>query len=109
MAKDNGYSARVVFVSPPSIEELEARLKKAGMTEEHIQSALKATQEDLEHSKSSGLYDVVIPNDDLEEAYKALETFIYGSAGETNGVNNGAAAGDDVAMEDVGNGDDATH
>ncbi|KAI2630831.1 THO complex subunit 1 transcription elongation factor-domain-containing protein [Hypoxylon sp. NC1633] len=118
MAKDNGYSARIIFISPPSLEELEVRLKKAGTADEQVQDALKAAQEDLEHSKLGELFDTVITNDDLEEAYKALETFIYGgAAGETNGVNgdsNGdgdgdaTATADDVAMEDAPNGDGAS-
>ncbi|OTB06803.1 hypothetical protein M426DRAFT_318516 [Hypoxylon sp. CI-4A] len=107
-AKDNGYSARVIFISPPSIEELEARLKKDEVAEEDLQNALKAAQEEIEQSKSDGAYDAVITNGDLEEAYKALETFIYGAAKETNGVNgNDPAPTDDVAMTDVANGTEA--
>ncbi|KAI2612119.1 THO complex subunit 1 transcription elongation factor-domain-containing protein [Hypoxylon fragiforme] len=104
MAKDNGYSARVIFVSPPSLEELEARQRKAGLTDDEVARALEVAQEDIEHSKSNDIYDVVITNDDLEEAYKALEAFIYKPSEETNGVNtNGAAADDDMKMEDVEN------
>ncbi|KAI1376765.1 THO complex subunit 1 transcription elongation factor-domain-containing protein [Hypoxylon crocopeplum] len=109
MARDNGYSARIVFISPPSLEDLEARLKQADMPEGQMREALKAAQEDLELSKSEGTYDTIITNDDLEESYKALEAFIYGEAEEANGVNGDAApAGDDVAMKDVPNGDAAS-
>lgn len=109
MAKDNGYNARFIFISPPTTEELEARLKKAGVSEEHIQSTLKSAEEDIEHSKSEGQYDTTITNDDMEEAYKQLEAFIYGPTGGANGVNGDAAAtGDDVAMKDASNGDDAS-
>ncbi|KAI0180107.1 THO complex subunit 1 transcription elongation factor-domain-containing protein [Hypoxylon sp. FL1284] len=110
LAEDNGYGARFVFISPPTTEELEARLKKAGMSEEDIQSALKSAEEDVEDAKSSeGKYDATITNGDTEEAYKSLEAFIYGDAKETNGVDgNGAAAGDDVAMEDAPNGNAAS-
>ncbi|XXH05182.1 hypothetical protein Hte_011607 [Hypoxylon texense] len=107
-AKDNGYNARFIFISPPTTEEHEARLTKAGVSEEHVQAALKAAEEDIEHSKSEGQYDTTITNDDLEEAYKSLEAFIYGSTGEANGVNgDGAATGDDVSMKDA-NGDNAS-
>ncbi|KAI1769079.1 THO complex subunit 1 transcription elongation factor-domain-containing protein [Hypoxylon sp. FL1150] len=109
MAKDNGYNARFIFISPPTTEELETRLKKAGVSEEHIPSVLKTSEEDIEYSKSEGQYDTTINNDDLEEAYKQLEAFIYGAAGGTNGVNGDAAdTGDDVAMQDASNGDDAS-
>ncbi|KAI0382970.1 THO complex subunit 1 transcription elongation factor-domain-containing protein [Hypomontagnella monticulosa] len=108
MAKDNGYSARVIFISPPSIEVLEARLKADGMTEESMQGALKAASDDLEHSKSEGAYDIVITNDNIDDAYTALETFIFGPAGETNGVNGSTSTtADDVAMKDATNGDEA--
>ncbi|KAI1085842.1 THO complex subunit 1 transcription elongation factor-domain-containing protein [Whalleya microplaca] len=102
MAKDNGYSARVIFISPPSIEELEARLKQVeGMTEERIEGIIKAAQDDIEHSRTSDSYDTIITNGDLEEAYKDLEVFIYGAV-KTNGVNgNGATAEGDVAVGDA--------
>ncbi|KAI1645373.1 THO complex subunit 1 transcription elongation factor-domain-containing protein [Daldinia loculata] len=117
MAKDNGYSARIIFITPPSIEELETRLKNSGIAEEDLESILKTAQEDIEHSKSGEIYDAIITNDNLDEAYKALEEFIYGTPGEAeaeaeaeaedvNGNANGAAAVDDVAMEDAVNGEE---
>ncbi|KAI1460587.1 THO complex subunit 1 transcription elongation factor-domain-containing protein [Annulohypoxylon moriforme] len=112
MAKDNGYSARIIFISPPSIEELEARLRKMeGLAEDTIQSALKAAQEEMELAKSEGFCDTIITNEDVEEAYKALEEFLYGGApAETNGVNgNGdseeAGAEGDIAMQDAASGE----
>ncbi|KAI1393783.1 THO complex subunit 1 transcription elongation factor-domain-containing protein [Hypoxylon trugodes] len=105
MAKDNGYSARFIFISPPSIEELETRLRKVdGMTEEAIQNVLKTALEDIEHAKSSDFYDAVITNDELEEAYKAIETFVFGASGKMNGVNGDTSATEgDVAMGDAAN------
>lgn len=117
MAKDNGYSARIIFITPPSIEELETRLKNSGIAEEDLEGILKTAQEDIEHSKSGEIYDAIITNDNLDETYKALEEFIYGTPGEAeaeaeaeaedvNGNANGAAAVDDVAMEDAVNGEE---
>ncbi|KAI1771287.1 THO complex subunit 1 transcription elongation factor-domain-containing protein [Hypoxylon cercidicola] len=109
LVRDNGYNARFVFISPPTTEELEARLRKAGASEEHVQSALKAAEEHIEHAKTEGQYDTIIINDDIEEAYKSLEAFIYGSVEGANGVNgDDTAAGDDVPMKDAPNGDDAS-
>ncbi|KAI1104657.1 THO complex subunit 1 transcription elongation factor-domain-containing protein [Jackrogersella minutella] len=109
MAKDNGYSARIIFISPPSIEELETRLKKMdGISEETIQNTLKAAQEDMEQAKSEGFCDTVITNGELEEAYMALEASIYGVSQETNGVNGDTTTtGEDVAMQDAANGEAA--
>ncbi|KAI0902123.1 THO complex subunit 1 transcription elongation factor-domain-containing protein [Annulohypoxylon nitens] len=111
MAKDNGYSARIIFVAPPSIEELEARLRKSeDLSDESIQSTLKAAQEEMEQAQSEGYCDIVITNGDVDEAYKALEEFLYGTPAETNGINGGDAAGDgdDVAMQDAVTGEVAT-
>ncbi|KAI8964094.1 THO complex subunit 1 transcription elongation factor-domain-containing protein [Daldinia sp. FL1419] len=111
MAKENGYSARFVFIAPPSIEELETRLKKAGVAEEDLQGILKAAQEDIEQSKSGDNYDTIITNDNLEEAYKALQSFIYKTSGEADNINGEeiAASGptaDDVTMEDAAHGEE---
>ncbi|CAJ2507071.1 Uu.00g082570.m01.CDS01 [Anthostomella pinea] len=107
MAKENGFSARVIFIAPPSLDELQARLKKAeGLTEEGLQSSLKAAEADIEQSKSGDLYDTVITNDDLEEAYKALEAFIYETPQGANDINgNGVSSEEDVAMKDEANGE----
>ncbi|KAI1816071.1 THO complex subunit 1 transcription elongation factor-domain-containing protein [Poronia punctata] len=100
MAKEYGFSARIVFISPPNLEELEARLrkKKPGLSEDDIQRELKDAHKDIEASSSSDLYEKVITSDDLETAYKTLEEFIYQTA-ETNGVVEAAANGEDTEMK----------
>ncbi|RYC59781.1 hypothetical protein CHU98_g6442 [Xylaria longipes] len=108
MAKDNGFSARVVFIAPPNLETLETRIRKdEGLSEEEVQRKLKATQEEIEQSSSSDLYDKVITNDELETAYKELEHFIYETP-KANGIHKDEAADkEDTAMKDKVNGDDA--
>ncbi|KAI5868159.1 THO complex subunit 1 transcription elongation factor-domain-containing protein [Durotheca rogersii] len=107
MAKDNGYSSRTIFISP-SIEQFEAELRKTGaVPEDVIRSHVKSAQEDLEHSLSADLYDTTIPIHDIEEAYKALETFIYGAPvpeGTGNVNSNGTTTVDDATMRDATNG-----
>ncbi|KAI1306314.1 THO complex subunit 1 transcription elongation factor-domain-containing protein [Xylaria venustula] len=104
LAKDNGFSARVVFIAPPSIETLETRVRKDGnLPEDEIQNTLATALEQIDESGSSDLYDKVIVNDDLDTAYKALEEFIYGTP-EANGVH---VAGEDTTMENGTNGDEA--
>ncbi|KAI0866874.1 THO complex subunit 1 transcription elongation factor-domain-containing protein [Xylaria cubensis] len=109
MAKDNGFSARAVFISPPSLEALETRIRKdEGLSEEEVQRKLKAAQEEIDQSGSSDLYDKVIINDDVEGAYKELEEFIYESSSKTNGIHKEEAADEgDTAMKDEIKGDDA--
>ncbi|KAI0400393.1 THO complex subunit 1 transcription elongation factor-domain-containing protein [Xylaria palmicola] len=105
MAKDNGFSARVVFISPPSLEVLETRMRKDGsLSEDELQRRLKTAQEELDESDSSELYDKVIVNDDLETTYKALEEFIY-EIPKANGVSE--EIDDDATMKDEPHAEDA--
>ncbi|KAI1110250.1 THO complex subunit 1 transcription elongation factor-domain-containing protein [Nemania sp. NC0429] len=108
MAKDNGFAARVIFITPPSLEALEARVRKDGdLSEEEIQRRLKAAQEDIGQSNSGALYDRVIVNDDLETAYKALEELIY-ELPKANGVHEDEVADEDTTMKDELKDDDRT-
>jgi guanylate kinase len=69
--------ARYVFISPPSEEELEKRLRGRGTEkEESIQKRLTQAKLELEFAKT-GVHDKIIVNDDLEKAYKELEDFVY--------------------------------
>ncbi|KAI0128500.1 guanylate kinase [Xylariales sp. AK1849] len=104
-AKDNLYSARIIFVRPPSIPELESRLKMSDKYAVNtVPEMLKAAEEEDKQSVEDGFYDVTVVNDDVETAYKALEEFIYGIGTETNGVNGDSAAADvDVAMNAAAN------
>ncbi len=60
-----------VFVAPPSLDELEARLRARGTdTEETIQKRLRNAQ--LELTKS-GEFEATIINDNLDRAYEELK------------------------------------
>ena len=62
--------AKLVFIAPPSIEELERRLRGRGTeTEEVIAQRLANAKGEMDVSKD---YDFVIVNDDLERATKEL-------------------------------------
>lgn len=100
MAKDYGFPARVVFIAPPNLEELEARLQKTEtLSEEEIQRQLKAAREEIDQSSSNELYDKVITNDDLEAAYTALEEFIYGTS-KANNIHEDPTSNGDTTMKD---------
>ncbi|XP_072620081.1 guanylate kinase isoform X5 [Vulpes vulpes] len=65
-----------IFVQPPSLDVLvgEQRLRQRNTeTEESLAKRLAAAQVDMESSKEQGLFDLVIINDNLEKAYRALE------------------------------------
>jgi len=80
--KQTDLSARYVFISPPSpaMPTLESRLRGRGTEkEESIQKRLQQAHNEIEYSKTPGVHDLIIVNDDLETAYKELESFIYAS------------------------------
>lgn len=60
------------------METLEARLRGRGTEkEESIQKRLAQAKNEMEYSKTDGVHDLIIVNDDLEQAYKELEAFIF--------------------------------
>jgi guanylate kinase len=63
--------AQLIFILPPSFEELEARLRgRHTESEEAIQKRLKSTRLEMENSKK---YDYQIINDSIENAVVQLE------------------------------------
>ena len=66
-----GDDARSIFIQPPSIEELENRLRKRSTeTEDKIQLRMSKAEEELAHANE---FDTVIINDNLEEAIDKVE------------------------------------
>ncbi|KAF4072677.1 hypothetical protein AMELA_G00265670 [Ameiurus melas] len=64
-----------ISIQPPSMEILEQRLRdRLTETEESLQKRLEAARIDMELSKEPGIFDVVIVNDDQNEAYKKLKS-----------------------------------
>lgn len=63
--------ATLIFIAPPSIEELEARLRgRHTETEEAIQKRLASIKSEIENSKH---YDFVVVNDTVENAVRQIE------------------------------------
>lgn len=74
--KKTDLDARFLFIAPPSMEELERRLRaRATDGEEAVLKRLEAAKGEMELSKQQGVHDKIIVNDDLEKAYKELEAF----------------------------------
>jgi guanylate kinase len=66
LKKQYGNDALLIFIQPPSIEELQARLKKRGVdSPEVIKNRISKAAYELSLAAS---YDQVIINDDLEKA-----------------------------------------
>lgn len=66
--------AILIFIKPPSLEELDARITKRGMdTEEAIKRRLQAAWSELQAAAD---YDYTVVNDDQERAVAELEDLI---------------------------------
>ena len=74
--------ARYVFVKPPSFEVLEARLRsRKTESDASVSARLERAREELECvAATPGLYDCVVVNGGLEEAYGELCGFIFGGS-----------------------------
>jgi guanylate kinase len=63
--------ALMIFIAPPSIEELARRLVARGDTNEHdVEARLSVAEHQI--AEASGLYDAVVVNDDLIDAITAV-------------------------------------
>lgn len=76
-----GREAILVFVLPPSLEELERRLRARATDDPAvIERRLAKAREELEHY---ALYDYLVINDKLDDAYEALRSIYIAAANRT--------------------------
>ncbi|CAM8897768.1 unnamed protein product [Rhodiola kirilowii] len=69
--------ATFIFIKPPSFFELENRLRARGTeTEEQVQKRLRNAKAEIEQGLSSGIFDHILENDDLEECYRNLKKLL---------------------------------
>ena len=69
--KNNKFDFVTVFIAPPSLENLEARLRnRKTESEEKIKKRLSAAKAEIDKAKT---YDYFIYNDDIDNAVKLLE------------------------------------
>ncbi|XP_020318295.1 guanylate kinase-like isoform X1 [Oncorhynchus nerka] len=63
-----------ISIQPPSMNILEKRLRDRNTeSEESLQKRLDAAQVDMEISKEPGIFDIVVVNDNLDDAYGKLK------------------------------------
>ena len=66
-------SPRYIFIAPPSRDELEKRLRNRNTeTEEAIRTRLSNAQKELDYGNTSGNFDRVFVNADLQECFKEM-------------------------------------
>ncbi|CAN7085304.1 unnamed protein product [Brassica oleracea var. botrytis] len=75
--KASSLDAIFIFVCPPSMKELEVRLRARGTeTEEQIQKRLRNAEAEIKAGESSGIFEHILYNDNLEECYKNLKNVL---------------------------------
>lgn len=76
-----GLPCTFVFVMPPSLAELEARLRGRGTEgEESIRKRLGNAEGEMAAAAEPGLFDFVVTNRDLDVAYRELEEVALAAA-----------------------------
>ena len=76
--------AHLVFIEPPSLEELERRLRSRGTeSDDVISSRMKTAEVELAQKME---YDIQVVNDDLEQAVNELTVVINSFANDTKGI-----------------------
>lgn len=75
--KKTDLNSNYVFVKPPSLPELENRLKSRGTeSEESLTRRLEAAVRDMEYGDAPGNFNLVLVNDDLAAAVKTLDEYL---------------------------------
>lgn len=75
--KASSLEAIFIFICPPSMEELETRLRSRGTeTEEQILKRLRNAKTEMEQGNSSGIFDHILYNDNLNECYESLKKLL---------------------------------
>ena len=71
--------ARVIFIKPPSMTALRDRLSQRGTeSTDSLDQRLKSAEEDLLlQQQNEELCDLILVNDDITEACKTVEEFIF--------------------------------
>ncbi len=75
--KKSSLDCEYIFIAPPSIEELEARLRGRGTeTEEKIQVRMNNARGELAFGNVEGNFDLFVVNNDLEIAVESILSYL---------------------------------
>eukprot|EP00177_Eucheuma_denticulatum_P008559 GFKZ01015584.1.p1 GENE.GFKZ01015584.1~~GFKZ01015584.1.p1 ORF type:complete len:199 (+),score=54.38 GFKZ01015584.1:360-956(+) len=76
-ARKKELVAKYVFIAPPSMEELEKRLRGRGTEkEEMVVMRLANAKREMEAMEEVGLFDKVVVNDELNRAYEEIKDIL---------------------------------
>lgn len=78
--EDLPFAPRYIFIAPPSLEALRARLVGRGTEDEAAMAIrLKNAEAEVEFGTHQEFWDAIVINDDLETAYAQLEKLLLGN------------------------------
>lgn len=73
MKRNKNFEAKYIFVSPPSIEDLEVRLKKRSTeSEEHLKIRLENARKEIAYGDIEGNFDANLVNDTIDITVERL-------------------------------------
>ncbi len=81
--KEKCAAACLIFLEPPSVEELKRRLVLRG--EKEIEKRMERVMEEM---SKKPLFTYTVKNDNVEDAYREFHSIIRSLAGGKNGTNN---------------------
>jgi len=75
--EENLSNAVFIWIAPPSMEALEARLRERQTEDEAaIRQRLSNSLKELSRVNSTETFDITIVNDDFDQAYEKLKTLL---------------------------------
>ncbi|GLV39365.1 uncharacterized protein CBL_13242 [Carabus blaptoides fortunei] len=75
--KQTDLNPVMIFIRPPSVKELEKRLRARNTeTEESLSARLNVAEQEIEYGLKPNNFHRIIINDDLDHAYEEFEAFI---------------------------------
>jgi guanylate kinase len=71
--KQSDLNAHFLFISPPSVELLEDRLRGRGTeTDEQVRVRLAGAHHEMSYLQRDGFFEAVVTNDEFESSYASL-------------------------------------
>lgn len=78
MMKKKGVDCLTIFLKPPSIKEFEDRLRTwLTYDDEVVKNVESFAEEDMQRAADSKMFDLVLPNKDLNASYYELMQLIH--------------------------------
>lgn len=77
--KKSSLDCKYLFVNPPSVEELEKRLRGRGTeTDDKIQVRMSNAIGEIDYGNVPGNFDAIVTNNDIDATFKTLVKLLQG-------------------------------